>query len=316
MIIKLFRSLLLLLMAPLAMSEDVYWVLGSFESEEVARLEGVRIAEELGQEVMLYETDDGARRRYQLLASALDESEEKTVFSQRLKRAGVREAWPRQFEEAVPYIEIIFAKRAMGNPISASELAEIDAMLARFDNRDQKINEMPSSNVGLWVEKEGLDAGARTVGTIAGNYIVAGSFRSLKKAKRHADEMVRKAEGIAFYEISVRRVEVSAEKFYRVMIGPVMPDEDQKVISMMRQYGIDDVWVLPSLDLSTERDYQSVVRRITKPAMEAEPDLMVSRRFQLEKTINRSKAKNVDADFNPILLRKISPQFPDPRNRR
>ena len=313
---KLIQILLVLLISCSAMSEDVYWVLDSFESEDLARVEGVRIAEESGLDVMLYETDVGTRHRYQLLALSLDEAGAKTVFSQRLIRAGVNEARPVQFEEGVPYMDIIFANRAMDNPLSATELAEINAMLAGLDDRDEENNGMLLSSIGPWIEKEGHEAKARTVSSVSGDYIVAGSFRSWKKAKRFTDEIGKKAPEISFYDIGVRSAQVSTEKFYRVVIGPIKPGQNQKVINAMRRYGIEDVWVLPGLGVSTESNLQNETRRITEGAIQSMPDLKASSQFQLEKNINRSAVPNADEDFNPILLRKISPQFPDPRNRR
>ena len=68
---RILPLILLLVISCSAAAEDVFWVLGSFVDEDVARVEGNRISNDAGIEVLIFESIVNTRVQYRLLTGVL-----------------------------------------------------------------------------------------------------------------------------------------------------------------------------------------------------------------------------------------------------
>ena len=90
MLMNRIRPLILLLVISCsAAAEDVFWVLGSFVDEDVARVDGSRISNDAGIEVLLFESIVNARVQYRLLTGVLVAPVTRQALRQQLMKVGV-----------------------------------------------------------------------------------------------------------------------------------------------------------------------------------------------------------------------------------
>ncbi len=141
---RMLPLILLLIICRLASAEDVFWVLGSFVDENTARVEGNRISNEAGVEVLLFESIVNAKVQYKLLTGTLVAPGDQADLRQQLLKVGVSDSWILRFDDGTPYMETVFSDLGAGDALSPTELAEIDAMLRDFDDEY-------AQGAGTWV---------------------------------------------------------------------------------------------------------------------------------------------------------------------
>ena len=202
---RMLPLILLLIICRSASAEDVFWVLGSFVDENTARVEGNRISNEAGVEVLLFESIVNAKVQYRLLTGALVAPGGQADLRQQLLKVGVSDSWILRFDDGTPYMETVFSDLGAGDALSPTELAEIDAMLRDFDDEY-------AQGAGTWVmdmamstEDVGANLGGTTAVGIAGNYVVVGSYEIAKNANDYVSKLSNSLPEILAHELTVRR---------------------------------------------------------------------------------------------------------------
>ena len=320
---RMLPLILLLIICRSASAEDVFWVLGSFVDENTARVEGNRISNEAGVEVLLFESIVNAKVQYRLLTGALVAPGGQADLRQQLLKVGVSDSWILRFDDGTPYMETVFSDLGAGDALSPTELAEIDAMLRDFDDEY-------AQGAGTWVMDMAMsteDVGAKLGGTtavgIAGNYVVIGSYEIAENANDYASKLSNSLPEILAHELTVRRNEVAGETYYRVMVGPVLPSEGTDLMEVLSEWGASDAWLLSGLMVPVVNSLKSTNQDIRQDArQDTRQDISQPQRgFRIPSQSGRQTSaipvKNDPAriDFNPVRLRKNPPNFPDPRNK-
>ena len=122
----------------------------------------------------------------------------------------------------------------LAGDLTAEELAEIDAMLADYDD----------------------EPGLTETGDVdAGTYVVAGSFSSSDKARALADSII-----FGTHSVAVQSADVSGARYYRVLVGPVATGDEAALQAELQGQGFVGAWVLrdvpatrrPSVDLELD----------------------------------------------------------------
>ena len=102
---RILPLILLLVISRSAAAEDLFWVLGSFLNEDVARVEGNRISNDAGIEVLLFESIVNTRVQYRLLTGVLVAPSDQAALRQQLMKVGVSDPWTLRFDDGPPYIQ-------------------------------------------------------------------------------------------------------------------------------------------------------------------------------------------------------------------
>ena len=313
-------SILLMVFSCTAIAEDVFWVLGSFVDEDVARLEGNRISNNAGIEVQLFESMVNTRVQYRLLTGVPVASSNQATLGQQLMKVGISNPWTLQFEDGAPYMETVFPDLGTSDLLSAEELAEIDSMLRDFED------EYPG-DAGMSAEDIGSRLLSNPSGGLAINYVVAGSFGTEGSANDYASRLGNAFPEILSHEVTVHRSQFSGEVVYRVMIGPVLPSEEKALVSSLSEWGVPDAWLLPGitaqLDIGLHNSRQDPGQDSgDSTSQDSGQDLSQPQRglrilSQPGSQIRNAPLENslTESDFNPVRLIKDPPNFPDPRNK-
>lgn len=308
---RMLPLILLLLVCRSVAAEDVFWVLGSFVDESDARVEGNRISNEAGVEVLLFESIANAKVQYRLLTGVLAGPDDQADLRQRLLKVGITDAWALQFDDGTPYMETVFSDLGAGDALSSAELAEIDAMLSDFD--DEYAQGSGAWVMGMDISTE--DIGDEFVGTnaigIAGNYVVVGSYKSAQNANHYASKLSNSLPEILFHELTVRRNDIAGESYYRVMVGPVLQSEETDLMEVLSEWGIRNAWLLPGSTLPVDNSPKSATQDISQPQRGLSIPVQSGRQTNVV-PVKRAPAR---IDFNPVRLSKNPPNFPDPRNK-
>tara|TARA_B110000503_G_scaffold125979_1_gene194100 strand:- start:517 stop:1476 length:960 start_codon:yes stop_codon:yes gene_type:complete len=312
---RMLPLILLLLICRSAAAEDVFWVLGSFVDENAARVEGNRISNEAGVEVLLFESIVNAKVQYRLLTGALVAPGDQEDLRQQLLKVGISDVWTLRFDDGTPYMETVFSDLGVGEALSSSELAEIDAMLRDFDDEY-------AQGAGTWVMDMGMSTedigddlvGATAVG-IAGNYVIVGSYESAENANDYASKLGNSLPEILSHELTVRRNEVAGETYYRVMVGPVLPSEEADLMEVLSGWGASDAWLLPGVTVPVDNSLKSANQDIRQDIRQPQRGLRIPSQSGRQASGMPLKNDPARIDFNPVLLRKNPPNFPDPRNK-
>ncbi|MBT7879575.1 MAG: SPOR domain-containing protein [Gammaproteobacteria bacterium] len=298
---RILPFILLMVISCTAAAEDVFWVLGSFVDEDVARVEGNRISNDAGIEVLLFESMVSARVQYRLLAGVPVAPGDQAALGQQLMKVGVADPWMLQFEDGAPYMETVFPDLGTGDALSALELAEIDTMLRDFEDEY-------TEGAGMSTEDIASGLVSNPSGGLARNYVVAGSYGTARRANDYASKLGNAFPEILSHEVTMRRSEVSGEIVYRVMIGPVLPSEETALIGSLGEWGVVDAWLLPGtaqadIDLpqAPQANSPDFDENIIQPGNQT--------------SVMPVKSSRTQSDFNPVRLRKDAPKFPDPRNK-
>lgn len=312
---RILSFILLMVISYTTAADDVFWVLGSFVDEDVARGEGNRISNDAGIEVLLFESIVSTRVQYRLLTGVPVAPDDQAAMGQQLTKVGVSTPWKLQFEDGAPYMETIFPDLGAGDVLSAMELAEIDTMLRDFEDEY-------TEGAGMSTEDtvSGLISDP-SVG-LAINYVVAGSYGVAGSANDYASDLGNAFPEILSHEVTVRRSEVSGEFVYRVMIGPVLPTEENALIMSLSEWGVHDAWLLPDITAQADIGLQDAVQDTVQGDSQdsgqgiSQPQrgLRVSSQPGNQTRSAPVKSSRAQSDFNPVRLRRDAPNFPDPRN--
>ncbi|MEO2183304.1 MAG: SPOR domain-containing protein [bacterium] len=317
---RIFPLILLLVISRSAAAEDVFWVLGSFVNEDIARVEGNRISNDAGIEVLLFESIVNTRVQYRLLTGVLVAPSDQAALRQQLMKVGVSDPWTLRFDDGPPYMETVFSDLGTGDMLSAAELAEIDTMLRDFEDEYAEGAGMSTEDIG-----SGLVSNP-SVG-LAINYVVAGSYGTAGNANDYASKLGNAFPEILSHEVTVRRNEVSGEIVYRVMIGPVLPSEEKGLIGSLSEWGVHGAWLLPGITAQADiglQDTRQDTRQDTSQdsSQDSSQDISQAQRgFRIpsqpgsQTSVTPVKSSRAQGDFNPVRLRKDAPNFPDPRNK-
>lgn len=298
---RILPLILLLVISRFAAAEDVFWVLGSFVDEDVARVEGNRISNDAGIEVLLFESIVNTSAQYRLLTGVLVAPSDQAALRRQLMKVGVSDPWVLRFDDGPPYMEIVFPDLETGNVLNAAELAEIDTMLRDFEDGY-------AEGAGMSTEDISSELVSNPSVGLASNYVVAGSYGTADNARNTASNLGKAFPEILSHEVTVRRKEVSGETVYRVMIGPVLPGEEKALIGSLGEWGVVDAWLLPGttqadIDLpqAPQANSPDSDQNIIQPGSQT--------------SVTPVKSSRTQGDFNPVRLRKDAPKFPDPRNK-
>jgi hypothetical protein len=313
---RILPLILLIVISRSAVAEDVFWVLGSFANADVARVEGNRISNDAGIEVLLFESIVNTRVQYRLLTGILVAPSDQTALRQQLLNVGVSDPWKLRFDDGPPYMETVFSDPGTGDALSSAELAEIDTMLRDFENEY-------AERVGMSIEELGSGLDSNPSFGPAINYVVAGSYGIAGNANKYASKLGDEFPEILSYEVTVRRNEVSGEIVYRVMIGPVLPGEEKGLIRSLSEWGGHGAWLLPGITAQADIGFQDTGQDTGQDAsQDASQDISQPRRgFRIpsqsgsQTSVTPVKSSRAQGDFNPVRLRKDAPNFPDPRNK-
>ena len=303
---RILPLILLLVISRAAFAEGVFWVLGSFVNEDVARVEGGRISNDAGIEVQLFESIINARVQYRLLAGVLAAQSDQDTLRQQLMKVGIADPWTLRFDDGPPYMETVFSDLGTGDELSAAELAEIDAMLSDFDDEYADGGGMSMMDTGMLTQDVGPRAvNSTSVGTSV-NYVVAGSYGTAENANGYASELGNMSPEILSREVSVRRSEVFGEIVYRVMIGPVLPSEEKGLMDSLIEQGVSGVWLLRGIPVPVDTSLQDISR--------PQQGFRIPGQLGSQTSVAPVRSSGAQGDYNPVRLRKDSPNFPDPRN--
>ncbi|MGV0034768.1 MAG: SPOR domain-containing protein [Candidatus Azotimanducaceae bacterium WSBS_2022_MAG_OTU7] len=158
---RILPFILLLVIARSALAENVFWVLGSFVDEAVARVEASRISSAAGIEVLLFKSIVNTQVQYRLLTGAMVEQSDQAELRQQLVTVRGFDPWTLRFEDETPYMETVFSALGTDDALSAAGLAEIDSMLNEFDNEYADVTETSMMDTDTLAE----DFGARVDST-------------------------------------------------------------------------------------------------------------------------------------------------------
>ena len=320
MLINRMLSVMLLLVISCSAAANAFWVLGSFLDEDVARVDGRRISNVAGIEVLLFESIVNARVQYRLLTSLLDAPSDQAALRQQLIKAGVSDQWTLRFDDAPPSMETIFSKKGTGNALSAIELAELDSMLNEFEDHYAEGTLMERD---IWAEdiNSGL-VSATSVG-LAVNFVVVGSYGSAKNANDYVSKLGNTFPEVLSHDVTVQRKEVSGEIVYRVMIGPVLPIDEKGLMVSLSELGVRGAWLVPEImapvDISfqdqdqnqNQNQNQNTDQGISQP----ERVFRIPDQSGSQSSFTAVKVSREQDDFNLVRLRRVSAKFPDPRNK-
>ena len=311
---RLLSLMLLLVISRFVVAEDVFWVLGSFLEEDVARVDGSRISKDAGIEVLLFEVIVNARVQYRLLTRVLVVSSDEALLRQQLTKVGVPDPWALRFDDDVPYMETIFSDLGAGNTLSVTELAEIDLLLSDFDD---EYGEEALANMGTPAEDISSGLVSTTSDELEVNYVVLGSYESTENANYFVSKLGNAFPEILSYELTVQRKQVSGKIFYRVMVGPLLPIEENDLMGALSEWGIRDAWVLQrtiapvDISLQASGQEQGSDKNISQP----QRGFRIPSQLGSQASYSPVKSFGAKDEFNPVSLMKGSPKFPDPRNK-
>jgi hypothetical protein len=315
---RILPLILLLVISRSAAAEDVFWVLGSFVDEDVARVEGNRISNDAGIEVLLFESIVNTRVQYRLLTgvlvapSDLVARSDQAALRQQLMKVGVSEPWMIRFDDGPPYMETVFPDLGTDDVLSAAELAEIDTMLRDFEDEYAEGSGMLTEDIG-----SGLVSNP-SVG-LAINYVVAGSYGNAGNANDYASKLGNALPEILSHEVTVQRNEVSGEIVYRVMIGPVLPREEKGLIGLLSEWGVRGAWLLPGITAQADIGLQDIRQDTSQDSgqeiSQPQREFRIPSQPGSQTSVTPVKSSRAQGDFNPVRLRKDAPNFPDPRNK-
>ena len=317
---RILPLILLLVITCSAAAEDVFWVLGSFVDEDVARVEGNRISNDAGIEVLIFESIVNTRVQYRLLTGILVAPSDQVALRQQLMKVGVSDPWMIRFDDGPPYMETIFSDLGTDDVLSAAELAEIDTMLRDFEDEYAEDSGMLTEDIG-----SGLVSNASVGPAI--NYVVVGSYGTAGNANDYASKLGNAFPEILSHEVTVRRNEVSGETVYRVMIGPVLPSEEKSLIRSLSEWGVHGAWLLPGIAAQADIGPQEVsqtlvkilVRRLASRSVDSEfraspaarqalrllkvlVRKVISTRFALEKRLRTSRTPGINTKGFLVLV--------------
>ena len=301
---------LLLVISGSAFAEDVFWVLGSFLDEDFARVDGRRISNDAGIEVLLFKTIVNSRVQYRLLTGAMVASSDQAALREQLIKVGVSGQWTLRFDAPPPYMETIFSEGGTGNGLSAAELEEIESMLNDFEDEYAE-----GSQIEMDMSVEDISSGlvSATSDGLALNFVVVGSYDSTKNANDYASKLGSAFPEVLSYDVTVQPKEVSGEVVHRVMIGPVLPIEEKGLMRSLSEWGVRGAWLLPEItvpiDISLQgsgpnQDVSQTNRGFRNPNQSSSQPSVTSVKSAIEQD-----------DFNLVRLRSGSAKFPDPRNK-
>ena len=309
---RILPLILLLVISCSAAAEDVFWVLGSFVDEDVARVEGNRISNDAGIEVLIFESIVNTRVQYRLLTGVLVAPSEQGALRQQLMKVGVSDPWMIRFDDGPPYMETIFSDLGTDDVLSASELAEIDTMLRDFEDEY-------AEGSGILTEDIGSGLVSNPSFGLAINYVVAGSYGNVGNANDYASKLGNEFPEILSHEVTVRRNEVSGEIVYRVMIGPVLPSEEKGLIGSLSEWGGHGAWLLPGItvraDIGLKDVRQDTSQDSGQKVSQPQRGFRIPSQPGSQTSVTPVKSSHAQSDFNPVRLRKDAPNFPDPRNK-
>ena len=314
MLMNRMLPLILLLVISRSAAADVFWVLGSFLDEDVARVDGSRISNDAGIDVLLFESIVNSRVQYRLLTGALVAPSDQAALRQQLMKVGVSDQWTLRFDVPPPYMETIFSDKGTGNALSAAELAEIGSMLSDFEDEyaEGALMEMDMSAEDI---SPGM-VSATSVG-LAVNFVVVGSYGSTENANDYVSELGNAFPEVLSHDVTVQRKEVSGEIVHRVMIGPVLPIEEKGLMGSLSEWGIRGAWLLPGItapiDISLlgSVQVQDQAQDISLP----QRGFRIPDQSESQSTVTSFKSSREQDDFNLVRLRRGSAKFPDPRNK-
>jgi len=292
---RFFLILLISVSLP-AHAAELFWVLGSYVEQAVARDEAKRISNETGIEVLLYESIVKGAVRYRLLTGLMSGEGDQAGLRFQLQEVGINDPWTLRFEQSTPYMEAVFADITLDSEFDEAELAEIDALLGAFDDDLGEFDEDYIDDFDSFaVSDELLELRSLESMSRAGNYVVAGSFRESGRAQELAQRL-----GSLDFAVNVEPTTVQGTQYHRVLLGSVYPGEEAGLIERLQQLGIEGAWVL-----SQPRSLAS--QEIRQP----QRDLLRPPTVQRRQTVARNPGD--DSDFNLARLKKKRLAWPDPR---
>jgi len=216
-------------------------------------------------------------------------------------------------------METVFSDLGTGDALSAAELAEIDAMLRDFDDEYAQGAGMSVKGLGMSTEDIGSGAVSTTSVGIAVNYVVVGSYGAAENANDYAGKLGNSFPEMLSHEVVVRRSEVSGDIVYRVMIGPVLPNEEQGLMGSLSEWGVRGAWLLPgvtaSVDIILQDSSQDTSQDTSQDISQPQRGFGIPSQSGSQTSVTPVKSSRAQGDFNPVRLRKDSPNFPDPRNK-
>ena len=311
---RMLSLVLLLLISHSAAAEVVFWVLGSFLDEDVARVEAGRISNDAGIEVLLVESLVNSKVQYRLLTGVMVAPSDQAALRQELMKAGVPEPWTLRFDDVPPYIETAFSNEGTGNTLSAAELEEIDSMLSNFDD---EYAEGALMEIGMSTKEISLGLVSATSVSLAGNFVVVGSYSSIEKANDHVGKLGNAFPEVLAHGVTVQRKEVFGEIVYRVMIGPVLSIEEKSLMGSLSEWGGRGAWLLSGItapiDISLQNSGPDQAQG--KNISQAKRGFRIPSKSGSQSSVTPVKSSREQDDFNPVSLRKSSAKFPDPRNK-
>ena len=306
---RMLPLILLLMISRSVAAEDIFWVLGSFLEEDVARVDGSRISNNAGIEVLLFESMVNGRVQYRLLTDVLRVApSNRAALRQQLIKFGVSDLWTLRFDDAPPYMEVVFSDGTAANALSAAELAEIDSMLNYYDDG---YVEGALMDMAMLAEDNSSGLVSTTSVGLALNYVVVGSYGSIENANDQVSKLGDAVTKILSQEVTVRRKQISGEIVYRVLIGPVLPIEVNDLMGSLTEWGVLGAWLLPEVMAPAYISSQGSNQDVSQP----QRGFGVPSQHSSQASVAQVKVFSVQDDFNPVLLRKSSPKFPDPRNK-
>lgn len=309
---RILPLILLLVISCSAAAEDVFWVLGSFVDEDVARVEGNRISNDAGIEVLLFETIVNARVQYRLLTGVMVTPSDQAALRQQLIKAGVSGQWTLRFDAPPPYMETIFSDGGTGNGLSAAELEEIDSMLSDFEDEYAE-----GAQIEMDMSAEDISSGlvSATSDGLALNFVVVGSYDSTKNANDYVSKLGSAFPEVLSYDVTVQRKEVSGEVVHRVMIGPVLPIEEKGLMGSLSEWGVRGAWLLPEITVPIDISLQGSGPDQEQDVSQPHRGFRNPNQSSSQPSVTSVKSAREQDDFNLVRLRSGSAKFPDPRNK-
>ena len=304
--------ILFLVISGSAFAEDEFWVLGSFLDEDVARVDGSRISNDAGIEVLLFETIVNARVQYRLLTGVMVAPSDQAALRQQLIKVGVSGQWTLRFAAPPPYMETIFSDGGTGNGLSAAELEEIDSMLSDFEDEYAD-----GAQIEMDMSAENISSGlvSATSDGLALNFVVVGSYDSTKNANDYVSKLGSAFPEVLSYDVTVQRKEVSGEVVHRVMIGPVLPIEEKGLMGSLSEWGVRGAWLLPEITVPIDISLQGSGPDQEQDVSQPPRGFRNPNQSSIQPSVTSVKSAREQDDFNLVRLRSGSAKFPDPRNK-
>ena len=250
----MYRSMILLVLLSLAFATraDTFWLLGSFDDRDSAMAEAKRIGAEAGLATLLQHTGN----KHRVLVKVMPDAGDRDGIRDQLAQLGIGDVYVLNYSERIPAMETVIFDVLEAGSVTDDEIVTLEAELDRErdleelsgDLTEQELAEIDAMLAGY---DEGSESQEVSINLV--NYIVAGSFQSDIKAASLAESLNFSIQNETLQDetlqnerlkVKVESADISGTTYHRVLVGPVTEDREADLKSSLLNLGFDSALVL------------------------------------------------------------------------